>query len=394
MSILDVTRRKMTEIVSRRRGNPPLTDERNELNERMGAARGYAVTMGASGLSAVLAGLEDAQGERVGLDTETTGLNFRTDRLRLLSLSLPGNDGPVTYVIDCFAIDPAPLWPALAGCEVVGHNLAFDLPFLARLGFVPGTVTDTMLMSQALHAAARTKGVAPTRHGLKDVAARELNVAMEKDLQKSDWSGRLTTEQFDYAAADVRVLVPLARVLLSKLEASGLARVAAIESAALPAIARMTSNGVGFDRQCWEGIAAQAAADVERLTAELNEAGPKKMDGLFEGQWNWDSPDQVKQALALAGCDVESTGDEVLAALDHPLASLLRNYRDAAKRKSTYGEAWLKHVAEDGRVYARWVQLGCKQRSDVVQLAEHAAVTARPLPEVRSGTAGTRPRQS
>lgn len=321
---------------------------------------GYTVVTDAGGLSSVLAGLEDAQGERVALDTETTGLSHRTDRVRLLSLAIPGGDGlPVVYLIDALAVrDLSPLWPALAGCEVVGHNLAFDLPFLARLGFTPGKVADTMLLSQVLYAFAHTKGVVPTRHGLKECVARELDLPMDKVLQKSDWSGPLSAEQLDYAADDVRVLGPLVRVLTGKIDTAGLTRAAAIESAAVPCIAWMTAAGVGFDRACWQGIAATATADVARLSEELNATAPPKVDGLYEAVWNWDSPDQVKAVLGLAGCGVESTGDEVLAGLDHPLARLLRDYRDAAKRKSTYGEPWLKHVAEDGRVYPRWVQLG------------------------------------
>jgi DNA polymerase-1 len=50
--------------------------------------------------------------------------------------------------------------------------------------------------------------------------------------------------------------------------------------------------------------------------------------------------------------------DDSLAKLDHPLAALLRDYRDARKKCTTYGKDWLKHVASDGRVYASWRQLG------------------------------------
>lgn len=67
---------------------------------------------------------------------------------------------------------------------------------------------------------------------------------------------------------------------------------------------------------------------------------------------------QVKQALELAGLLVETTGDEALAALDHPLADLLRKYRAAQKEVSSYGAAWLEHVRADGRVYPSWKQSG------------------------------------
>jgi DNA polymerase-1 len=41
----------------------------------------------------------------------------------------------------------------------------------------------------------------------------------------------------------------------------------------------------------------------------------------------------------------------------HPIASLLREYRSATKRVSSYAE-WTRHVANDGRIYAEWNQLG------------------------------------
>lgn len=73
----------------------------------------------------------------VALDTETTGLDPLTHRVRLIQVAL-GDD---VAVIDLFAVpDPAalaPLFEALAGKEVVAHNLQFDIRFLAPLGFTP-----------------------------------------------------------------------------------------------------------------------------------------------------------------------------------------------------------------------------------------------------------------
>jgi DNA polymerase-1 len=78
----------------------------------------------------------------------------------------------------------------------------------------------------------------------------------------------------------------------------------------------------------------------------------------WQAKWNWDSPKQVKEALSLLGCKVESTDDDSLAALEQPLAGLLRSYRQARKRVSTYGLSWLKHIQADGRIYPTWRQMG------------------------------------
>src|SRR5262245_39909436 len=45
----------------------------------------------------------------VGRDTETTALDPRTGRVRLLSLAGDGRDGPCTDLIDGVAVNPSPL---------------------------------------------------------------------------------------------------------------------------------------------------------------------------------------------------------------------------------------------------------------------------------------------
>src|SRR5207302_1162209 len=125
-----------------------------------------------------------------------------------------------------------------------------------------------------------------------------------------------------------------------------------------PGHGMVAAAGVPFDAASWRALAKTAAEQAGRAKAALEAAAPERPGTLFGEAWNWDSPDQVKEALSFAGCAVESTADGVLAALDHPLAALLRDYREAQKRSTTYGDTWLKHVAPDGRVYPRWVQLG------------------------------------
>jgi DNA polymerase-1 len=63
---------------------------------------------------------------------------------------------------------------------------------------------------------------------------------------------------------------------------------------------------------------------------------------------------------AAAGVTIAATDDRTLASVDHPLAALLRQYRAAAKRVSTYGPAWLGYVSPDGRIHAGWRQLGAE----------------------------------
>ena len=87
--------------------------------------------------------------ERVALDLETTGLDPREDRVRIISVTTTQG----TWLVDCLEIDPRPLFPILADKELIAHNALFELNFLSEMGFElgeAGRVLDTMLMSQVL----------------------------------------------------------------------------------------------------------------------------------------------------------------------------------------------------------------------------------------------------
>ncbi len=294
----------------------------------------------------------------VGLDTETTGLDPARDRVRLVQIAL-GDD---TCVIDLFALtdpaaDLAPLFEVLATVEVIGHNVQFDLRFLARVGFTPGRVFDTMLASRVLHAGDRSANNARLTHGLEDVVARELGQTLDKTHQRADWSGPLTPAMLGYAAADAAVLLPLAEALKRQLARANLTATSDIEMRALPGIA--WAAPVAVDATAWTALAASARAEVTRLVEEMTTLAPNPAN-LFSG-WNWNSPVEVKAAFASLGITLAGTDDDTLAGIDHPLARLLRDHRGATKRCGTYGQKWLaQHAGADGRILPSWNQLGAE----------------------------------
>jgi DNA polymerase-1 len=314
----------------------------------------FRLVQDAAELAAVANAIEESV--LIGLDVETTGLDPKLDRIRLLSLTTDTIDGGTfTYVIDLAAIDPTPLWEPLANKPLVIHNGVFDLSFLRPLGFVPaGPVHDTLLLAKLL-----TAGTFEDCD-LATVVKRELGRDLDKAAQRSDWSGALRSEQIKYAADDAAVLVPLLEKLTAKIKAANLEQAAQIEQRCLPGLVWLANNGVAFDCDRWEALAANAKVEAERLRSELNAIAPKCPDCLDFATWSWDSPQQMKEVFALVGVAIENTDDDALAGIDHPLAALLRQYRDAQKRNTTYGKDWLKHVAADGRVFSYWKQYGAK----------------------------------
>ena len=121
-----------------------IPDDTDDGDDGMQAHSQWVLVANSEDLQALTAKMRDA--DLVAVDLETTGLNPRKDRVRLISVSTAAG----TWLIDCFAVDPSPLFLDLAEKRLVFHNALFDLGFLISMGFElgEGKVIDTMLMSQ------------------------------------------------------------------------------------------------------------------------------------------------------------------------------------------------------------------------------------------------------
>jgi DNA polymerase-1 len=308
----------------------------------------------------------------IAIDTETTGLDPRRDRLRLIQLACePAGD---IFLIDVFRVDPRPILDALKAKPLVLHNSAFDLQMLrAAYGFLPGgPVNDTMILSQLLHCAGAKSGHPKGFHGLKDTADREIRKRLDKAEQVSDWSAeRLTGAQLAYAAVDVEVLPSLLTNLTERLKSAGMADAMALETRATSAVAWLEGNGVPVDVTAWRALAAAAERELPGLTARVKALTPPKPPELVEKarkgknksnvppeEWNWNSADQINAVFKALGIDLPNTKKETLAAVTHPLAKAVAAFREANKRATTYGYGWFKGRELGGRVYADFRQIG------------------------------------
>jgi DNA polymerase I-like protein with 3'-5' exonuclease and polymerase domains len=298
----------------------------------------------------------------IGLDTETTGLDPHTAKLRLLQLATPQN----SYIFDCFRLRAeqlAPLLEIIAAEQPVkiAHNAKFDSKFLLKhLGVRMGGVFDTYLASLLIAA-----GDENLRHGLEPVVNRHLNQQLNKDAQLSNWGGELSLNQLEYAARDAQVLLPLREKFLAALDESDLLLTAELEFAAVPAITAMELAGVFLDVDRWRALLDRMTVQRDSVADELRQvlgAGAAQMNLFGEPEpINLDSPTQVKEALARIGITVEDTREWTLSKLaeEHTVVAKMLEYRGLSKNLSSFGENILGYInPATGRLHADFRQLG------------------------------------
>lgn len=322
----------------------------------------YAYVQSDADLEAAIAPLLTAK--ILAIDTETTGRDPHTDRLRLLQLATPNQ--PVV-IIDLFALKERRLLKHLlqGNALKVGHHFKFDWQFLTQAGMSPkGPFFDTQLAFKVW-----TAGI-KVRSSLQAVVKKILEIDLDKDQQQSDFSqSNLTPKQLQYAATDAAILLPLHDALVQRLKVTRLEAIAHLESQCLVAFAQMELHGMGIDQHRWKeqqsALNIQLAQTLEQLHQQLRSPGafqisllPDCSDGI-----NPNSPKQVKAALAAIGISVKSTDQRTLLPIadQHSAIRTLLQYRHLSKLSDSFYQPLLHHIHPvTGRVHPTWYQLGAR----------------------------------
>ena len=307
--------------------------------------------------------IEALQGEPViGLDTETTGLDPHTAKLRLLQLATP----QTAFILDLFRLTPVQIKSVLdllvapRPIKIV-HNAKFDAKFLLKhCGIRLNSIFDTYLASLLISA-----GSESDRHGLEAVGRRYLDLQIDKEPQLSDWSRELSEYQLEYAARDAAVLFPLREKMLSKLNEMDLLVAAKLEFDCVLSIAALELAGVYLDVERWRELLTKIRAAHDAITEELQielGAGAAQLSLFGAPQAiNLDSPAQVKEALARIGIEVEDTREWRLQKLtrQYPVIKKLLEHRGLSRNLSSYGEGILDYInPATGRIHADFRQIG------------------------------------
>ena len=294
-------------------------------------------------------------------------LDARKATPKLLSYATESSSGllqPEEYIT---------LLPVLANPDVVkiGHNLAYDLGLIrAAVGhrFPVANLFDSMIAYQLLIAGLYENSLA--KSGLKAVVKDLLGIELDKEMQKSDWSGVHSAEQLSYALKDSEILIKLYPVLKEKLEAAGLVRVAQIEFDCLPMTVEVMQTGLPLDIP---GVQTKIAALTQII--DDGEAAIKAI--AQDAGWVAPSRDKKRRRLNLASSqhlttllqvvygedEVKDSSESTIKALlqqqpEKPLAGMLRELKKY-QMQQRFLRAWLKNH-DQGRLYSSYQQIGTR----------------------------------
>ncbi|WP_411687105.1 DNA polymerase I [Acinetobacter indicus] len=309
---------------------------------------------------------------RFAFDTETTSLDYRIAQIVGFSVAFDATEAFYVPLAHDYAGAPeqlnretvlAQIKPILENpaVEKIGHHLKYDAHVLENHGIhLQGWYFDTMLASYVLNSVA-------TRHGMDDVARLYLShltttyeqIAGKGAKQKTFNQIEIETAAH-YAAEDAHVTYRLYEVLNEKLqrhpELSNLLH--HIEMPVARVLTQMEENGIKLNLNFLDQLGVEFSNTMLQLEQQIIE--------LAGQPFNVSSPKQVGEILfeklGIKGGKKTATGqystsESILEKIEHPIASLIVEYRGLSKLKSTYTDGLQKQAnSSSHRVHTSYHQ--------------------------------------
>ena len=320
------------------------------------------------------------------VDTETSG---RDPHLcNLLCIQFGNDNADARIVVDTSTIDVLLYKDLLESKRCILHNAKFDLQFLYNYGIIPLKIYDTMICEQLMYLGYPSGQIS---YSLKEVAARRLNIDIDKTVRgEIIWRG-LDKSVIMYAAGDVTYLEKIMHSQIEDLKTKELMKAAKIECDFIPAIAYLEWCGIHLDQNKWKEkmeddqkklIAAQKALDDFVVkTPSLSEYVYYNRQGdLFTGfdtsphvNINWSSSTQVVKVAKILGFNTttkdKKTGEEKDSVLEKLLKpqkkindeflKLYFDYQEHFKVVSSFGQGHLNAINPlTDRIHTVYKQLG------------------------------------
>ncbi|MBF0543417.1 MAG: DNA polymerase I [Candidatus Riflebacteria bacterium] len=306
-------------------------------------------------------------GDHISIDLETTGLDPCSDKI--VGFSFACSRDWAAYVPlrhSYLGIEPGEqinpkiafeaLKKALVGKTIIGHNLKFDLSFLAREGVThPGPFYDTMLAAYVLD---------PMRSNALKNLAREIlkleTIDFSQVATKADFSMVYLDKAAEYGGQDAilpLLLKPIFDAELTQRKLSSL--LFDIELPLLNILFEMEMTGIKINTSYLNELSREFGNRLHEIEKAVHSAvgfnfnlsSPKQLQEVLFTKLGLKPPKKTKTGF--------STDAEVLRQLakDNPVCSDLLEHREISKLKSTYADSLIELAEKgDGLVHTNFNQ--------------------------------------
>lgn len=331
--------------------------------------------------------------EWIGLDIETSGLSPFSDAVAVISMYGDTSRVPSVLHIRGYLPERLRAWMADPKRNFICHNAAgFDAIFLSQVGIPidsPGYYCT--MIGEGVNLKTQRNDV---RVSLAAAVKRRLGRTLDKSkgLATSPWMAeKLTDGQIAYCADDIRFLPSLRDKQLAETAGDSRATAMELEQAIIPTVGKMVINGLPISEPAWRKYRAEQATKFQEAQTALRQNF---------GDINLNSHAQALKAFQAIGAPITDTKKATITALsefadDELRDSIIReartlierglitesqeqtnireaqaNYligemakhflilRGSGKRLSMYSPEWWQRYVFNGRVHARFWQVG------------------------------------
>jgi DNA polymerase-1 len=320
-----------------------------------------------------------AEADRISFDVETTSTDPMQAELVGISLAMDDDRGfyipvghdPANAGGDQLAIETViqGLQGPMTAARIpkIGHNLKYDYLVLARYGLeVAPLAFDTMIAEWLCDPASRNLG-------LKNLSWVRLGLEMT-EITELIGSGRNQrgmdelpiAEVAPYAAADAAICLQLKPQLEKELQSKEQWDLFSnVEMPLVPVLAGMERAGIRLDSEFLDHLSDSMQTRLDEIQDqifqsvghEFNLNSTQQLSSVLFEELKIPPPDRTRKTSS----GYYSTAASVLEELqsEHKIAASVLEYREIAKLKSTYADAFPQQVnAETGRVHTSYNQTG------------------------------------